>query len=179
MRKRITKEECEELYEAHQTPARVIRHCKAVSETAVEIGKALNNHGYQLDIDLIRGAGLAHDIARAQDRHWDIGAEILNDLGYEDEAKIVAVHMTYDFHSFDQLNETDLVCLGDRLVKEDEYVGLDSRIDYIIHKPGETKERTEKILKKKAETKALMNKIEEKIGQTIDCLMMKGKDDES
>lgn len=175
MKKRISYSECEELYKTHQTPARVIGHCKAVSNTAVKIGEALNTHGYNLDINLIRGAGLIHDVARVQDRHDEVGAQILRDLGYDDEADIVCVHMTYDFHPFNLLNETDLVCLGDRLVKEDEYVGLDSRIDYIIHKPGETRERTQKILRKKAETRVFMDKIEEKIGQTIDCLMTKGK----
>lgn len=179
MKKRITEKECLALYERYQTPSRVIGHCKAVSDAAVTIGEALNRHGYQLDISLIRGAGLAHDIARAHEDHAKVGARILRELDYLDEAEIVAVHMTYDFHEFQQLNETDLVCLGDRLVKEDQYVGLDSRIDYIIHKPGETKARTERILEKKAETRAFMDRIEEKIGQTIDSLLMKGNEHES
>ena len=174
MVKRITEEECEALFQQYHTPEHVIGHCRAVSNTAVTIGKKLNEHGFALDIDLIKGAGLVHDLARVSDKHWEVGAEILESLGYEDEADIVRVHMTFDFHSFDQLNETDLVCLGDRLVKEDRYVGLNDRIDYIINKAGNAPEITSRILQKKAETQRLMKHIEESIGQTIDSLFMKG-----
>ena len=82
--------------------------------------------------------------------------------------------MTYDFHDFDKLDETDLVCLGDRLVKEDQYVGLNDRIDYIIHKAGNRPEVNKRILQKKAETQKFMKCIEESIGQTIDSLFTKG-----
>jgi hypothetical protein len=170
MAKRITEEECEKLYQQYHTPEHVIGHCRAVSQVAVEIGRKLNEHGYRLDLDLIKGAGLAHDVARVSERHWDAGADILEELGYEDEAKIVRVHMTYDFHQFPDLDETDLVCLGDRLVKEHAYVGLDERIDYIIHKAGDDPVRTAKILEKKAETRKVMDGIEALIGQTIDSL---------
>lgn len=174
MKKRITEEECNALFEKYRTPVHVIGHCRAVSDTAVVIGRKLNEHGLDLDIDLIKGAGLAHDVARVSDQHWEVGAKILEELGYTDEAAIVRVHMTYDFHPFEKLNETDLVCLGDRLVKEDRYVGLDDRIEYIIHKAGDVPERTARILAKKSETEKLMKKIEETIGQTIDSLFMKG-----
>ena len=174
MVKRITEEECEALFKKYHTPAHVIGHCRAVSNTAVTIGRKLNGHGFTLDIDLIKGAGLVHDVARVSDKHWEVGAEILENLGYKDEAAIVRVHMPYDFHAFDKLDETDLVCLGDRLVKEDQYVGLNDRIEYIIHKAGNAPEITRKILQKKAQTERFMNCIEETIGQTIDSLFMKG-----
>ena len=174
MVKRITEEECEELFQKYKTPAHVIGHCRAVSNTAVTIGRKLNEHGFALDLDLIKGAGLVHDVARVSEEHWEVGAKILEDLGYRDEADIVRVHMRYDFHDFDRLDETDLVCLGDRLVKEDQYVGLSDRIDYIIHKAGDRPEVTSRILEKKAETQHFMNKIEECIGQTIDSLFTKG-----
>ncbi len=174
MVKRITEEECEALFEKYHTPEHVIGHCRAVSNTAVTIGRKLNEQGLALDIDLIKGAGLVHDVARVSDKHWEVGAKILENLGYRDEAEIVRVHMTYDFHTFEELDETDLVCLGDRLVKEDRYVGLNDRIEYIIHKAGDVPEITQRILQKKAETQSFMKRIEESIGQTIDSLFMKG-----
>ena len=170
MTKRITEEECEALYEKYKTPPHVIRHCRAVSRVAHEIGRQMNLHGRRLDLDLIKGAGLAHDVARTSDRHWEIGADILASLGYDDEAKIVRVHMTYDFHEFKEIDETDLVCLGDRLVKEDQYVGLDERIDYILHKAPDDPAVQNRILQKKEQTRGLMHQIEALIGQTIDSL---------
>ena len=170
MTKRITEKECEALYAKYKTPPHVIRHCKAVSRVAREIGKQMNLHGAQLDLDLIEGAGLAHDVARTSDKHWEIGADILDGLGYHAEANIVRVHMTYDFHDFKEIDETDLVCLGDRLVKDDQYVGLDERIDYILHKAPDEPAVHDRILKKKEQTRQLMKQIEALIGQTIDSL---------
>ena len=68
MVKRITEEECEALFEKYHTPEHVIGHCKAVSHTAVTIGRKLNEQGFALDIDLIKGAGLVHDVARVSDK---------------------------------------------------------------------------------------------------------------
>ena len=45
----------------YNTPTHVIGHCKAVTLVAMTIGKELNEKGYNLDIELIQGAGLAHD----------------------------------------------------------------------------------------------------------------------
>ena len=83
MVKRITEEECEALFEKYHTPEHVIGHCKAVSHTAVTIGRKLNEQGFALDIDLIKGAGLVHDVARVSDKHWEVGADILESLGYK------------------------------------------------------------------------------------------------
>jgi uncharacterized domain HDIG len=174
LKRRITKEECEKLYKEYDTPPHVIRHCQAVSSTALRIAEELNKKGYDLDTDLIKGAGLAHDVARLADDHAAEGAKILRGLGFDDEADIVGVHMTYDFNPFEELNETDMVCLADRLVKEDEYVGLDERIEYLIHKRNRPEGFEDKIMDKKAETRAFMDKIEAVIGKSIDSLFKKG-----
>ncbi|MGN0658752.1 MAG: HD domain-containing protein [Emergencia sp.] len=171
IKKRITEEECEALFARYGTPAHVIRHCRAVCRVAVALGEELNRHGFSMDIPLIRGAALAHDVARVSEDHAKEGADILDDLGFHDEAGIVRVHMKYDFHSFDRLDETDLVCLADRLVKEDRYVGLDERIEYILHKAPDIPEIHARIMAKKAETKALMDRIEQAVGKSIDALL--------
>lgn len=172
MTKRITVEECEALFEAYETPQRVIGHCREVSRVAYTIGKELKAKGYAMDLDLIRGAGLIHDVMRVKDKHWELGAEILEELGYQAEADIVRVHMTYDFHLFEELDETDMVCLADRLVKENHYVGLDERIEYILAKASGNSIVQKRILMKKEETRQLMEQIESLIGQTIDSLFL-------
>lgn len=168
------KKRCEELLNEYGTPEHVKGHCKAVADTAYAIGSALNEKGFDLDLDLITAAGMLHDIARVQDRHWDAGADIAASLGYDDVAEIIRVHMSYSpFSALKDVTETDLVCLGDRLVCEDEYVGLDKRIEYIINK-AISKGRPEAkpyILKKKEDTRRFMDEIENVIGITIDDLM--------
>ncbi|MEI3518953.1 MAG: HD domain-containing protein [Clostridia bacterium] len=132
--KHPTREECEELLEQYGTPEHVRDHCREVATTAFVIASALNEKGYDLDLELVLAAGLLHDIARVEDRHWDVGAGLMEKLGYEEESSIIRVHMRYSpFSPIAEVTETDMVCLGDRLV-EDTYVGLDSRIEYIIDK---------------------------------------------
>lgn len=173
MTKRISREECEQLYIKHETPKHVIGHCNAVAHVAVEIGRKLNEHGYDFDLALIEGAGLAHDVARVEEEHWNVGAKILRELGFDDEADIVEVHMHRHTYEFDSLSEMDLVCIGDRLVIEDQYAGLDKRFEYIIDKAKvHYPHRIWKIEENREKLRALLGQIEEAMGQTIDSLFL-------
>lgn len=171
-RRRISPEQVQELYREFNTPANVMGHCKAVTDCGLRIAKALNAKGYKLDLDLIRGAGLAHDAARTMDRHWDVMADKLKELGYDDEAAIVKVHMDpREYSPIDKLTETDIICLGDRLVKEDKYVGIDERFDYIIDKARKHGVLNyDEIIANKAKMQKLLDDIESVIGCTIDSL---------
>ena len=169
MIKRITKEEINELYDKWHTPDHVKAHCKAVADVAVKLGCRLNAKGYALDIDLIRGCAMVHDVARIYDEHARIGYEILKEMGYDEEAEIVKVHMFYPrFSPVDEVKECDIICLSDRLVKEDKYVGLDERIEYIINKAPASEAIIQRIYESKAITKEFIKGLEEKIGQTLD-----------
>lgn len=168
------RQQCQQYLKEYNTPDHVIGHCNAVADTAYKIGKALNQHGYNLDLQLILAAGLVHDIARVEDEHWNRGAEFMEKRGYHQEADIIRVHMHYSvFNPVDRINETDLICLADRLVLEDQYAGVDKRMDYILQKaqkaghPG----AEEAIMKKKEETKRFINEIESVINTTFDHLM--------
>ena len=174
MRKRITEEEISKLYEEFNTPPNVIRHCQAVTRTAMGIAEALNEHGFSLDLDLVKGSCLVHDCARTLARHWDVAADRLVELGYFEESIIVRNHMTgVGYHDISEVNEQDMIWLGDRLVKEDQYVGIDERFDYIIDKArsmGVPEAHFAKIEESKQDMKRLMDQIAEAIGQSIDSL---------
>ncbi len=168
------RQECERLLNEYNTPEHVKGHCRAVADMAYTLAKELNKHGFELDTDLILAAGMLHDIARVKDRHWDVGAELMDKLGYHEEAKIIKVHMTYSpFSDIKDINETDLVCLGDRTVLEDEYVGLDKRMDYVINKAKKNGNPQAEpiILEKKKQTRGFINQIEDVIGMSLDDLM--------
>ncbi len=173
MMRHPTRDECEQLLKEYGTPEHVKRHCRAVAETARIIAGALNEKGLTLDLDLILAAGLLHDIARVEDKHEKAGAKIIENIGYIAEAGIIGAHTRYDFSLVDPINETDLVCLADRLVLEDKYAGLDDRIDYIINKAARHGHPEAKsiILKKKEETKKFIDRLEVLIGCSIDDLM--------
>ena len=173
MNKRLTEEVIFALYAEFKTPENVIRHCACVANVASTIAQALNEHGYDLDIELIIGAGLTHDTARTKARHWDVMADKLEELGYYEESILVRNHMTGDrYNDISEVNEMDMIWLGDRLVKEDKYVGIDERFEYIIEKAVKmgAKDHVENILESKADMKRLLDQIEAVIGQSIDSL---------
>jgi uncharacterized protein len=62
----------------------VIKHCEAVAELAVEIGKACKRNGMQVDLELVEIGALLHDIGRAKTHsvhHAIVGVEIAKSLG--------------------------------------------------------------------------------------------------
>lgn len=170
--KHPSREECLALLKQYRTPEHVVRHCDKVTETALKIGEALNDKGYNLDLGLIQGAGLIHDIARVEDKHWDVGAVIASDLGYDQEAAIIKVHMHYscDPNKRD-ITETDIICLADRMVKEDEFVGLDDRMQYVLDKFQGDQEATERVNERIKDNRVFIGRIEKIIGRSIESLM--------
>ena len=78
--------------------------------------------------------------------------------------------MRYEFKDMDNITETDIVCLSDRLVREDKYVGMNKRFEYLMHKRKLTPEKIEHLLELKKEIKAYIGKIEAKLGRSLDSL---------
>lgn len=128
-------QECFKILENYGTPPHVIRHCKEVSRVAVSIAEKLNSKGYDINIPLLRASALLHDVARVHDEHERVGAEYLRTLGYDDVAELVSQHTHYrDFNNVGDIKEVDLLCLGDRTVVENEFVGVEKRMEYIKEK---------------------------------------------
>ena len=169
---RLSDELIKKLYIEYNTPPWVIGHCKEVSRVGVVIAEALNKRGLNLDVELIRVAGLAHDVLRTKDDHDLEMGKLLDEMGYPEEANMVRRHMRYSFNPIENINENDIMCLADRLVKEDKYVGIQDRVDYLIHKPGETKERTERLRAAREKSKAYISQIEDILGYDLDSLFI-------
>ncbi len=107
-----------------------------------------------------------------EDQHWEIGADIASRLGYYQEAEIIKIHMFYNCNpNREEINETDIICLADRMVKEDEYVGLENRMQYVLDKFKGNQEAVERISARIKDNQAMIGKIERIIGTSIDSLM--------
>lgn len=133
--KHPTIEECQALWNQYETPLHIRKHCSAVAQVAYAIGSELNKHGANLNLELILAAGMCHDVVRLTDRHDLEGARVMREHGYNQEADIIQVHMLYGkFSPVKFVDETDMVCLGDRTVIENKYVGIEPRYEYIINK---------------------------------------------
>ena len=116
-----------ELLAGSGLPEKRIAHSRAVAEVSVALAAALNGHGLQLCIPLVRAGGLLHDIARAQEQHPAAGADFLEGLGYPRVAAVVRLHMDLGGPAGAIVDETRLVFLADKLVRGDRVVGLDRR----------------------------------------------------
>ena len=171
MAERLTENRCYDLFREYDTPDRVIAHCLEVSRCAVIIARELNKNGYDLDVELIKMSALIHDLMRTSDKHDVKAGEVLEDLGYEKEADIVKDHMIYKFNALPVITEHDVVCLSDRIVKEHEYAGIDDRVDYLINKDPENKERTDRLLFWKEKVREYIGGIEKIIGHSFDDLL--------
>ena len=130
-----SKEECLTLLEEYGTPEGVRRHCHRVAQVAEAVAVELNRCGLNLDLPLVISAAYLHDIARVHSKHDVVGARYLVSVGFEDVAQVTQDHTFHhiEHRGFD-INEEDVLCIADRLVLEDQYVGPEKRMDYIISK---------------------------------------------
>lgn len=140
----LTKDLCLELIAAAGTPEHVIKHSKAVAKEAERIGIALAESGLNLDIDLIINSALLHDVARTEKGHCQVGENWISALGYPKEAEIAGGHC--DHYLFEIPDELAVLIVADRVVAEDEVVGLHERL-----KRQATKFKTEEAKKKLAQ----------------------------
>jgi len=165
--------ECIKLLKKYGTPNNVVMHCQAVAGAASKLAFALNEKGFYLNTDLVLSGGLLHDIARVEDEHWIVGAEYVSQSGYILEAEIIRHHMHHS-HDVDpyKLKELDMVCLGDRLIMEDYFVGLDARMDYAIQKAGRVKWIEDIINEKREINRVLLQNIENIIDISIEELLI-------
>ncbi len=167
-----SRENCLRLLDRYGTPLHVVNHCLAVTDTALRIGRALNAMGHNLDLEKLESAALLHDIARVEENHGVKGADLAESLGYEEIADLIRCHMTYstDPAKLD-ISELDILCLADRMVKENTYVGIEERMEYILEKFKNDPIARERIMQRRGEIQKLCERIETLIGTSMDELM--------
>ena len=165
--------ECIRLMQEYGTPKNVIMHCNAVADASLKMAFALNKKGFFLNTSLIFSAGLLHDIARVSEEHWNVGADYVLQFGYVKESEIIRLHMHHS-HDTDpyKLKEIDMVCLGDRLITEDKFVGLDERMDYAIRKAEGVKWIEDIINEKREINRILINNIENILEISLEELIL-------
>ena len=133
------------------------------------MAELLNGSGrISLDVDLLKAGALLHDIARDKPDHAKAGAAILDQLGYPDIAKIISGHMDIDInHNNPVIDETAVVYLADKMVKEDILISLNEKFSEYYKKFSSNHEIVINI--RKRENNALLIKKEiEKISGISD-----------
>ena len=123
-----SKEEIEEIFQSFSTadPDRR-RHCEKVAETAVQIGRRLQEAGHTLDLDLVEAAAALHDIAKGRPKHDIAGGEMLRGMGFGRVGEAVGVHSELAGGNTGLSLEARVVYLADKFVQGDRVVTIEDR----------------------------------------------------
>ncbi|WP_027184234.1 HD domain-containing protein [Desulfovibrio inopinatus] len=145
-------------------------HCRAVARLAVAMALALSDAGAGIDVELVAESAVVHDIAKGKPNHAASGAALLRSLGRSDLAHIVADHV--DFTSFTgPITEAEIVCLADKLVASDEYVGLEKRFSQKLARFGDTPEAREAVAGRRDRAEIALSRFENAAAMRIDSLV--------
>ncbi|MCB2184965.1 MAG: NTP transferase domain-containing protein [Deltaproteobacteria bacterium] len=117
------------LTRVRQAPACLVDHGRAAALVALALARAVNPGlaaagRPPLDLGLVAGAALLHDLARGLPDHARTGAEMLTRAGFAALAPLVAAHMDLGPGERGPLDETRLIYLADKLVEGCQGVGL-------------------------------------------------------
>ena len=161
-------EQCRRILDREGTPSHIIKHCRAVTDTALLIAEELNAHGMFLSIPLIRASGTLHDVLRMKPDHAGAGAELMLDYGYPEVADIIKDHMNYQ-HPLPvyDITEKDIICLSDKFRQEDKLVTLEQRLAPVLLRFRDDPEAVQAIESKIGCTYAVLNYINLKMEKSL------------
>ena len=141
-------------------------HSFRVMEVAVFLGEALAEAGFDLFLPLVTVGALLHDLGKTQClgtlmNHAELGAGILEDLGYPQVAQVVRehVHLHSDISDIRPLREAELVNYADKRVLHETVVTLTDRFADLRVRYGRTPEALARIKATEIRSRALEEKI--------------------
>ncbi len=125
--------------------AKVVRHCLAVTELALQIASELQTKGCQIDLELVEVGAILHDIGRSKTHgveHSLVGAQIAQNLGLpESVVNIIKRHVGGGITEQDaeclgwpkdvyvpQTLEEKVVCYADKRIEQDKVVPIEAEI---------------------------------------------------
>lgn len=92
-----SREQALQLLRENGCSEKVVNHCKAVTELALETASILREQGFKIDFELVEIGALLHDIGRSKTHsvhHGVVGAEIVKSAGLPDSVvSIVKRHV--------------------------------------------------------------------------------------
>ena len=122
----ISDELCYMLWDRENTPEHIRRHCTAVAALAETMAWELISAGGAMDTLLCRSAGLLHDMMRTSSHHATEAERMLRQLGFDRLAATVGSHMSF-YGLPDDFSERTVVCLADKLIREERRVSPGER----------------------------------------------------
>ena len=156
---------------------KVVEHCKAVAAVAVQIARACEKKGLNVDVQLVEIGALLHDIGRSKTHSVDhavVGMEIAESLGLPDTVvSIIGRHVgggiTVD--EAERLGwpvgdyvprtlEEKIVAYADKLIEGLRRVPIEQAIEKLSWDLGETHPAIERVKKLHAELSSVIGDLD-------------------
>jgi uncharacterized protein len=175
--------QCLELMDIHAMLPNIREHSFRVMEVAACLGEALVAAGFDMHLPLITTGALLHDLGKTAclgtlANHAELGAGILEELGYPHVAQVVREHVYLDGAIMDPrpLREAEVVNYADKRVLHEEVVTLEVRFADLKVRYGRTPEAIARIKATEVKTRALEEKLFAPLQlDPLDLLRVNGK----
>ena len=158
--------QCLELMEAHAMLPNIREHSFRVMEVARFLGEALVVAGFDLNLLLVTVGAFLHDLAKTPclgtlNNHAELGAVILEELGYPQVAQVVREHVHLDGAIMDPrpLREAEIVNYADKRVLHETVVTLEERFADLKVRYGRTPEARARIQATEVKARVLEEKL--------------------
>src|SRR3989339_737685 len=158
--------QCLELMEVHGMLPNIREHSFRVMDVARYLGEALVEAGFDLHLPLVTVGALLHDLGKTQclgtcNNHAELGAGILDSLGYLHVAQVVREHVHLDGTIMDPrpLREAEVVNYADKRVLHEEVVTLAARFADLKVRYGRTSDALVRIQATEVKARALEEKL--------------------
>ena len=164
-----TDEECRAILEdICQVDTDRIKHNYKVAEVTAIIGRALNDAGYQVDVETVRLAAVLHDIAKGQRHHDTIGGKMLREMGFGRVGDIIGVHSDLAGGNTQLPLEEKIVYLADKLVDGERLVSLEERYSTANRRFGVTSEIEAAIMERLKVAQDVKKEMESLLGISLE-----------
>ena len=163
-----SKMEREVLFDLAGTPLRVRAHCDATASVCLKLAFALRQQGVRIDMPLLHGAALFHDVCRHVPDHVCAGEIFLRGHGFPLLAEIAACHR--DLPPLPRIEAT-LLHLADKLVSDTHIISLDARKMNMRMRYGADQNALLAIRQRYAAARKTARRIERITGQSLETLL--------
>jgi uncharacterized protein len=175
--------QCLELMDTHGMLPNIREHSFRVMEVAVFLGQALAEAGFDLHLPLVTAGALLHDLGKTAclgtlNNHAELGAGILEELGYPHVAQVVRehIHLHHDISDTSPLREAELVNYADKRVLHETVVTLEERFADLKVRYGRTPEALARIQATEVKARALEDRLFAPLRLTpLDVLRVNGE----
>jgi uncharacterized protein len=158
--------QCLELMATYAMLPNIREHSFRVMQVACFLGEALTEAGFDLHLALVEAGALLHDLGKTQclgtlTNHAELGAGILEELGYPQVAQVVREHVHLDRNILDPrpLREAELVNYADKRVLHEAVVTMEVRFADLKVRYGRTPEALARIQATEVKSRALEEKL--------------------